>query len=121
MNRKFSAFISLVGLLAFTTLNNSARADLVHADDVIIQRSLAVGLDAVNGEAFGTDTIRLKQNGLRIHFDDMSVGTFPANDWRIIINDTSNGGANYFGIEDSTAARIPCSTRAPFFSSAEAV
>jgi hypothetical protein len=62
----------------------------------------------VNGENFGFDTMRLKENNLRIHFDDTSsAASFPSNDWRIVVNDTSNGGASYFSVEDSTAGRTP--------------
>ena len=62
-----------------------AYADQVILDDLIVDGSLAVGLDAVNGENFGFDTLRLKENNLRLHFDDTSVAAaFPRNDWRII-------------------------------------
>ena len=78
--------------------------DQVILDDLIVVGSLALGLDAVDGEDFGFDTFRLKENNIRIHFDDTSgSGSFPGNDWRIVINDAANGGANYFGIEDATA------------------
>jgi hypothetical protein len=83
---------------------NKDITDEVIAGDLIVQKSIAVGLDAVDGEAFGFDTFRLKENNIRIHFDDTSgSGSFPDNDWRIVINDAANGGANYFGIEDATA------------------
>lgn len=83
-----------------------AWADIVHADDVIIQGSLCVGFDCVNGENFGFDTIRMKENNLRLHFDDTSnSASFPGNDWRIVANDSTNGGANYLAFEDSTAGR----------------
>ena len=64
-------------------LSGGARADQVFTDDVIIQNSLCVGLDCVNGENFGFDTLRLKENNLRINFDDTSTsGSFPKNDWQ---------------------------------------
>ncbi|MGK0457547.1 MAG: hypothetical protein ACJAVE_000519 [Polaribacter sp.] len=69
--------------------------------------SIAVGTDAVDGETFGFDTFRLKENNLQIHFDDTSVAGFASNDWRIKINESGNGGSNYFGIEDATAGRMP--------------
>ncbi len=85
-----------------------ANADIVHNDDVIITFSLCVGNDCVNGENFGFDTLRLKENNLRIHFDDTSTSaSFPRNDWRIVVNDSGNGGASYFAIEDSTSGRTP--------------
>ena len=82
--------------------------DDVVIDDQIIQGSLCVGVDCVNGEAFGFDTIRLKENNLRIRFTDTSnSGSFPTNDWEITINDSSNGGANYFAVTDVNASRVP--------------
>jgi hypothetical protein len=46
--------------------------DFVINDDMIIIGSLCVGFDCVNGEVFSFDTIRLKENNLRIKFDDTS-------------------------------------------------
>ena len=98
--------IVTAGLMGYCS---KASADIIHADDVIINGgSLCVGLDGVNGESFGFDTLRLKENNLRIHFLDTSTSaSFPSTDWRIRINDSSNGGANYFAIEDSTAGKTP--------------
>ncbi len=82
--------------------------DVVHADDVIITGSECIGYDCLTDgtESFGFDTLKMKENNLQIFFDDTSTTAgFAANDWRIITNDSSSGGANYFSIEDSTAAR----------------
>lgn len=99
---------SVIAAAAFLGLTSQASADIQHLDDVIITFSLCVGNDCNNGESFGFDTMRLKENNLRVHFDDTSSSaSFPANDWRIVVNDTSNGGGSYFAIEDSTAGRIP--------------
>jgi hypothetical protein len=85
-----------------------APADIVQADDVIIQGSLCVGLDCVVNESFGFDTIRLKENNTRIKFDDTSTGTgFPNHDWQLTANDSASGGANKFSIEDITAVTVP--------------
>jgi len=82
--------------------------DQVIPDDLIVQGSLCVGLDCVNNENFGFDTIRLKENNTRIHFDDTSTSAgFPANDWRLIANDSASGGSSKFSIEDSTSAKTP--------------
>ena len=82
--------------------------DQVIPDDLIVQGSACVGLDCVNNENFGFDTIRLKENNLRIHFDDTSTQAgFPANDWRLIANDSASGGSSKFSIEDSTGAKTP--------------
>lgn len=108
----FSVASAALGMFMDFLVPN-AYADQVFNDDVIVQYSLGVGTDAVNGENFGSDTIRLKENNLRIHFSDTSnSGSFPSNDWRIIINDSINGGANYFAVEDSTAGRVPFTIKA---------
>lgn len=83
-------------------------ADVVHNDDVIITHSECIGNDCVDGESFGFDTLRLKENNLRINFDDTSASSsFPNNDWQITINDSANGGVNKFSIDDITGGRTP--------------
>jgi len=85
--------------------DNSTK-DQIILDDLIVDGSTCVGFDCVNGESFGFDTHRLKENNVRIHFNDTSnSSSFPNNDWRIVINDSNNGGANYFAIEDASAGR----------------
>jgi hypothetical protein len=82
--------------------------DQVIPDDLIVQGSACVGLDCVNNESFGFDTIRLKENNTRIKFEDTSTGTgFPSTDWQLTANDSAPGGANKFSIEDVTAATVP--------------
>ena len=85
-----------------------AAFDQVIPDDLIVQGSACIGLDCVNGESFGFDTIRLKENNLRIKFEDTSTGAgFPSNDWQLTANDSASGGANKFSIEDVTGAKVP--------------
>ncbi len=103
--RRATSFALVSGLVCSFTA--PAQADQVITDDLVVQSSGAFGFDSVDGESFGFDTIRLKENNLRIHFDDTSASGFPGNDWRLIANDTVTGAANYFAIEDSTAARNP--------------
>src|SRR6266404_358608 len=82
--------------------------DVVTADDIIVQGSACIGLDCVNNESFGFDTIRLKENNTRIKFDDTSTAAgFPANDWQLTANDSASGGANKFSIEDITGSKVP--------------
>src|SRR3989442_11749852 len=78
--------------------------DIVTADDEDIQGSLCVGLDCVNNEPFGFDTIRLKENNTRLQFDDTSTSAgFPTNNWQIRANDSASGGANFLGFVDQGA------------------
>lgn len=87
--------------------SGSAGKDQVIADDLIVQGSACVGLDCVNNESFGFDTIRMKENNIRIKFEDTSADAFPSTDWQLTANDSASGGANRFSIEDVTAATIP--------------
>ena len=50
------------------------------------------------------DTLRLKENNVRIGILDTSTGAF-ANDWELTFNDTASGAANYFALTDVTAGR----------------
>jgi hypothetical protein len=78
--------------------------DVVTADDAIIQGSLCVGLDCVNNENFGFDTIRLKENNDRIQFDDTSTSAgFPTNNWQIRANSSASGGESFLGFVDQGA------------------
>ena len=61
--------------------------------DVIVKGSICVGTGCINTESFGFDTQRWKEDNIRLHFQDESIASgFPSNDWRIVINDTENGG-----------------------------
>ena len=105
MEKKFLGTATAIALGIFAT---QAQADQVFADDVIVQGSLCVGQDCVNGESFGFDTIRLKENNLRIRAQDTSnSASFPTVDWQITFHETSNGGANKFSIDDIDNARTP--------------
>ncbi|MCA9980655.1 MAG: hypothetical protein KDD89_07480 [Anaerolineales bacterium] len=78
------------------------------ATDLIVQGSNCVGVDCASSENFGFDTIRLKENNLRIKFQDTSSsGSFPTMDWQLTANDSSNGGLNKFSIESIDNSRVP--------------
>jgi hypothetical protein len=95
------------------SLFSSLMPDQVIPDDLIVQGSACIGLDCVNNESFGFDTIRLKENNTRIKFDDTSVSAgFPANDWQLTANDSASGGASKFSIEDITGSKVPFTIRA---------
>ena len=107
---------SIFGLITVAAAGTATAQ--THVGDVTIDGSLCAGTDCAPGESFGFDTLRIKENNLRFNFDDTSnSASFPANDWRIVINDTSNGGANYFAVEDATAVQqiFKLSAGAPVF------
>jgi hypothetical protein len=78
--------------------------DDVIPDDLIVQGSACVGLDCVNNETFGFDTIRLKENNTRLQFDDTSASPFPTNNWQIRANSSASGGASFLGFVDQGAS-----------------
>ena len=83
-------------------------ADQVIPDDLIVQGSECVGLDCVNNENFGFDTIRLKENNLRINVTDTSTQAgFPTNDWELTFNDSASGGSSKFSVTDITGGKVP--------------
>ncbi len=91
-----------------SNFSNISAADFVILDDLIVDGSACVGFDCVNGESFGFDTLRLKENNLRIKFQDTSsAGSFPSNDWQLTANDSANGGASKFSIDDIDGGRTP--------------
>ena len=93
---------------ALCLMGGMALADQVILDDLIVDGSLCVGFDCVNGESFGFDTIRMKENNVRLKADDTSVSaSFPNRDWQLTFNDSANGGANKFSVDDITGGRTP--------------
>ena len=93
----------------WSTVSGASNQVLTTSTDVIIQNSLGVGVDTSPGEVFGFDTVILKENNLRILFDDSDdpMSSMPANDWQIEINESANGGASYFAINDVTNTTTP--------------
>ncbi|MEM9293984.1 MAG: tail fiber domain-containing protein [Acidobacteriota bacterium] len=101
------------GFLAEEGIGVLTEAAQVFNTDLVVIGSTCVGLDCVNGESFGFDTLRLKENNLRIHFQDTSnSASFPTVDWRLEANDTTNGGKNRFSIVDVDGGRTPFTVEA---------
>jgi hypothetical protein len=116
IRQKAFASTGVIALMLGATLITSgkATADTVIPDDLIVQGSACVGLDCVDGESFGFDTIRLKENNTRIKFDDTSTSPgFPNNDWQLTANDSASGGLNKFSIENITVGTVPFTVLGP--------
>jgi hypothetical protein len=92
--------------VAASGLRVTAEAQVIE-DDLIVDGSLCVGFDCLDGEVFGFDTVRLKENNLRIGFVDTSVGNFPTTDWQIRANEETLGGAALFAIDELDAETTP--------------
>lgn len=93
---------------ALALLTTPALADRTINDDLLVFGSACVGQDCANGEPFGFDTLRVKENNVRIAFIDTSTSAaFPSTDWQLRANDTHNGGANHFSIDELSSGTTP--------------
>ena len=81
--------------------------DTVVAEDSIVQGRFCMGLDCATSEAFGSDTLRMKENNTRLKFEETRTAPAPTRVWQIIANDSPSGGANFLGIEDVTGTLTP--------------
>ncbi|MGI9281146.1 MAG: hypothetical protein ACR2PX_16190 [Endozoicomonas sp.] len=96
-------------------------AAVVKNDDLIVQGNKCVGLDCVNGENFGSDTFKLKENNTGIRFHDTALADGLGQSWNLEANASNNGGQNYFdfmvksitkdsvSLSDGTATAYDCS------------
>ncbi|MDH5393668.1 MAG: hypothetical protein OEY11_10820 [Gammaproteobacteria bacterium] len=95
--------LALAWTVSSIVYSNSALSDQLVIDDLIVTGSTCVGVDCIDGEEFGYDTLKLKANDPLIMFDDTSAtGGFPSNDWSIGITDYGLGGTADFVIKDVT-------------------
>lgn len=83
-------------------------ADEVIIDDLIVNGSMCVGLECVDGEGFGFDTIRLISDNPQISFEDTSNNTsaFPTQDWTIGMGDGPSGTSVFFVKDANTDAFV---------------
>ena len=80
--------------------------DRVILHDLIVDGSQCVGLDCQVGRDFAFDTLILQENNIRLNFRDTSTSaSFPTTDWRITINDATDGGRNYFAIDNADSGK----------------
>ncbi|MCB2221617.1 MAG: hypothetical protein KQI35_14570 [Bacteroidetes bacterium] len=91
------------------TQTNKGVDEYLISDDLVVQGSIGLGLDMPSGYGFGFSTIAMRENNLRIFFDDTSTpgGGFPDNDWQLTANGSNGGDDNYFGIDDITNNTSP--------------
>ena len=88
--------------IAAAALPTLAHAEVLSEDNPTIRSFLCVGFNCADQDIAGIDDFRVKDNTIRIHFDDVSSSSSPDNDWRIMINDSASGTEEYFAIQDAT-------------------
>jgi hypothetical protein len=94
-------FSNLLVFLFSTMFINVALSDQVYTENVSVQGSSCIGQDCFNGEVFGSDVLRLKENNLRMRFRDTNHASEEAQSFELVGNDSANGGDNYFSFEHS--------------------
>lgn len=106
-----STWMVALAVVAMAALAPSAvRADQLVLDDLIVDGSLCVGVDCQVDQPFYFTTVDLKENNLRIFFNDTSTSSaFPKNDWEIIANESADGGASFLGFADRGAGVVSVS------------
>ncbi len=106
--RHSGVFTIANGQLASPEQDESLGRAVVFADDLVVRGSGCFGLDCNDNQPFDFDSLRLRENNLRIRFDDTSnSASFPSTDWELAANETTNGGANQFSIDDISAGTSP--------------
>ena len=120
--KRISPLLAIAAMLAMAA---HSLADVVVNDDLIVQGSQCIGLDCVNDEAFNGDTLRLKENNLRIRLHDTSAPDVLGQSWNLSANGSRNGSLSYFLVEqksltkdaialsDGTAPLYDCSVAVP--------
>jgi len=99
--------LTTLAVIPLLSVSINTFADEVINDDLIISSSLCVGIECVDGEDFGFDTIRLKDDNPQIRFfDTSSSASFPSNDWLMGVNDDNNAGLPHFFIKDVTGDNL---------------
>ncbi|MCP5047641.1 MAG: tail fiber domain-containing protein [bacterium] len=79
-------------------------------DDLIVIGCACIGDDCTSSYVCeGDNALKLKDTRIRLSFEDTSStsGSYPTTDWRIVINDTTSGGGEYFAIEDESGGTTP--------------
>jgi len=88
----------VVGVSA-VLLTSTVIADEVRTENQIVQGGFCAGFDCVNGEVFNEDTLRLKENNLRIRLIDTTADDVFGESWVIEANDSIDAGDSYFDIQ----------------------
>lgn len=89
------AGILITGALLLSAMGLPASADIVVNDDQIVVGKFCQGIDCTNGQTFGNETVRLRENNTRLTFIDMSADP-AAQSWRMVANSRLSGGPDHF-------------------------
>lgn len=72
-----------------------ASADQIINENLIVQGKACTGIDCINDQVFGEETVRLRENNTRMTFIDVTAEA-GAESWRMVANESANEGSNHF-------------------------
>ncbi len=110
MTFRKTILLAVTGTIAAASFAASqSHADEVITDNLIVDGRACIGQDCIDGENFGSESLRLKGPDVSIEFEDSSPDSSNSigNDWRITINGDTGSDAGHFAVEDSTADTVP--------------
>lgn len=101
--------IRLLSLVAFSLLVSHAAnvvAAQTYAENTSVQANVCVGFDCAVEETLTYPVLMIKENNVRIVFYDSSADD-TGDSWRMVANDSNNGGQHYFKFQgESTYGAI---------------
>jgi hypothetical protein len=89
---------SIISALAMITAYSHASADQIINDNLIVQGKFCNGTDCINDQVFSDETVRLRENNVRLTFIDSSADP-AAQSWRLVANDTADMGRDNFQLQ----------------------
>ncbi len=100
---KFIKSLPWLICLALLCLGSPVYADQFITENLIVTGNSCIGFDCSNGENLDDTTLKLKENNLRILFDDTDTD---AADWWLTANDSVNSGSSFFSISDEEVSHV---------------
>lgn len=94
-----SAFTTSLLLLIYTMLMPHTWSDTVYNENVIVQGNACIGFDCITDEVFNADVFIVKENNLRIVFEDYTAANIDLHSMQITANDAADAGLNHFSFD----------------------
>lgn len=94
-----SGFSIFLTVFIYTILIAPAWSDIVYNENLIVQGNTCIGFDCITDEVFNSDMFRIKENNLRIVFEDYSAANIDLHSMQMTGNDSADEGMNYFSFD----------------------
>lgn len=100
--------VRLLKALSFCSLVFAAAvadAAVTYTENTSVQANMCVGTDCAAEETLLYPVLKVKENNTRIVFYDSSADA-AGDSWRMVANDSSNGGKHYFKFQSESTAGV---------------